>query len=194
MSFRVLLFIVGEAMHETIFVSPNSDSEIGSMLGDIPKAGGSGPSYRFNMIYRLCKLWIVYLYLLDILFLDTRISFGELLMFTLMICGWGLRICSFRELGKYFTYNLGIRADHKLVMTGPYKYLVHPSYTGMVIFFISYALFLGKFMWIALPLALFLSYRLPKRIQDEELMMKEKFGDAYSKFLITRDRFIPRVY
>ncbi|KAF9925542.1 hypothetical protein BGZ65_007681 [Modicella reniformis] len=43
-----------------------------------------------------------------------------------------LRKWSFTTLDRFFTYQLTIRSGHRLVQTGPYKYLLHPSYTGLV--------------------------------------------------------------
>ncbi|KAF9084238.1 hypothetical protein BGX29_008581 [Mortierella sp. GBA35] len=49
-----------------------------------------------------------------------------------MLCllGYALRKWSFVTLDRFFTYQLTIRTGHKLVQSGPYTYLRHPSYTG----------------------------------------------------------------
>ncbi|KAG0336262.1 hypothetical protein BG000_006758 [Podila horticola] len=44
-----------------------------------------------------------------------------------------LRKWSIVTLDRFFTYRLTIRTQHKLVNTGPYRYLRHPSYTGLFI-------------------------------------------------------------
>ncbi|KAF9273741.1 hypothetical protein BGZ68_001246 [Mortierella alpina] len=49
------------------------------------------------------------------------------------LAGCALRRWSFATLDRFFTYQLTIRSGHKLVQTGPYRYLRHPSYTGAVI-------------------------------------------------------------
>jgi len=38
------------------------------------------------------------------------------------------RLWCFRTLGRHFTYELSLRKDHKLVTTGPYAIVRHPSY------------------------------------------------------------------
>ncbi|KAF8925108.1 hypothetical protein BGZ52_007321 [Haplosporangium bisporale] len=48
----------------------------------------------------------------------------------LSVAGYALRKWSFVTLDHFFTYQLTIRSGHKLVQSGPYKYLRHPSYTG----------------------------------------------------------------
>ncbi|CAO3574577.1 unnamed protein product [Mortierella alpina] len=49
------------------------------------------------------------------------------------LAGCALRKWSFVTLDRFFTYQLTIRSGHKLVQTGPYKYLRHPSYTGAIL-------------------------------------------------------------
>ncbi|GJJ73221.1 hypothetical protein EMPS_05579 [Entomortierella parvispora] len=61
--------------------------------------------------------------------------------------GW-LRRWSFATLDRFFTYRLTIHADHKLVSTGPYKYLRHPSYTGALLAVSgAYLLLLHQGLW-----------------------------------------------
>ena len=41
-----------------------------------------------------------------------------------------IRMWCHRELGRLFTWQMAVRDDHKLVTTGPYAYVQHPSYIG----------------------------------------------------------------
>ncbi|KAF9165680.1 hypothetical protein BGX21_002551 [Mortierella sp. AD011] len=50
----------------------------------------------------------------------------------LCLFGLFLRRWSFIALDKFFTYQLTIRPGHMLVKNGPYKYIRHPSYTGVL--------------------------------------------------------------
>ncbi|EKM52178.1 uncharacterized protein PHACADRAFT_212748 [Phanerochaete carnosa HHB-10118-sp] len=47
-----------------------------------------------------------------------------------MVVGTLIRVASYRQLGRHFTFELAIRKDHKLVTSGPYSVVRHPSYTG----------------------------------------------------------------
>ncbi|KAF9926183.1 hypothetical protein FBU30_004184 [Linnemannia zychae] len=51
----------------------------------------------------------------------------------LSVLGYALRKWSFVTLDRFFTYQLTIRTGHKLVQSGPYTYLRHPSYTGAIL-------------------------------------------------------------
>lgn len=52
---------------------------------------------------------------------------------TYFTCLFGclLRLWAYVTLGRYFTYQVGIRDNHELVTSGPYSALIHPSYTGL---------------------------------------------------------------
>ncbi|KAF9222784.1 hypothetical protein BS17DRAFT_707167 [Gyrodon lividus] len=47
--------------------------------------------------------------------------------------GTFIRVRCFRELGKLFTFDLTIHPEHKLVTSGFYNYVRHPSYTGSLL-------------------------------------------------------------
>lgn len=67
----------------------------------------------------------------------------------LIVLGGLLRINCHRQLGKMFTWDTSIVKDHKLVTSGPYKIVRHPSYTGFTMLVVGYAWFLyapGTFM------------------------------------------------
>ncbi|KAG0016886.1 hypothetical protein BGZ81_011011 [Podila clonocystis] len=46
------------------------------------------------------------------------------------VAGCALHKWSFVTLNQFFTYHLAIRYGHKLIQSGPYAYLRHPSYTA----------------------------------------------------------------
>ena len=44
-----------------------------------------------------------------------------------------LRMWCHRALGRFFTWQLAVRDDHKLITTGPYAYVQHPGYIGWLL-------------------------------------------------------------
>jgi protein-S-isoprenylcysteine O-methyltransferase Ste14 len=51
----------------------------------------------------------------------------------LVIFGGLLRCSAFRALGPLFTFHLTIKNKHTLVTSGPYAWVRHPGYAGMII-------------------------------------------------------------
>ena len=67
----------------------------------------------------------------------------------LAIAGSTLRAWCYRELGKYFTFEMSVARDHRLVTTGPYSIVRHPSYTGIVMTATSvFLLHASKGSWV----------------------------------------------
>ncbi|EIN13089.1 hypothetical protein PUNSTDRAFT_141591 [Punctularia strigosozonata HHB-11173 SS5] len=48
------------------------------------------------------------------------------------VASCAFRVWAFRVLGKHFTFELTVPEDHTLVTSGPYSWVRHPSYTGLL--------------------------------------------------------------
>ncbi|KAJ7499875.1 hypothetical protein FB451DRAFT_1549374 [Mycena latifolia] len=62
----------------------------------------------------------------------------------LIASGTLLRLSCYRALGKHFTFETGIARDHRLVTTGPYSHIRHPSYTGAVLTYLGILCYYGS--------------------------------------------------
>src|SRR5262249_15122189 len=51
----------------------------------------------------------------------------------LMWCGIALRVWAFRTLGRYFTFTVMTSTDQPVITTGPYRFVRHPGYAGIVL-------------------------------------------------------------
>ncbi len=58
--------------------------------------------------------------------------------------GGGLRVSAVVALGRYFTARTGVVAGHRVVRTGPYRWLRHPHYVGSVLLAAGTALAAGS--------------------------------------------------
>ncbi|KAH7921619.1 hypothetical protein BV22DRAFT_1132127 [Leucogyrophana mollusca] len=58
----------------------------------------------------------------------------------LVAAGAFIRVHCFKELGQLFTFDLTIQPEHKLVTSGFYKYVRHPSYTGSLMLIVGITL------------------------------------------------------
>lgn len=189
---------------------------------------GIGVTFMTNFGLKIGKLmmWtitlyqVLYLYLqvfspslISVLFpqLSTFIdplpwTFTSVLGYILMIVGgWG-RLWCYKTLGRFFTYQITIRHSHKLIRTGPYAYVRHPSYTFAIILVIGMILvhrrltnFFPTNEWIQIisgPVAILINLiiailPLIRRVIREEEELKKKFGKEWTQYASETKRFIP---
>ena len=104
-----------------------------------------------------------------------------------------LRRHCFRMLGASFTGDVRAAPDQRIVTTGAYRLLRHPSYTAGWLMNIGFGLTLGNWAsFVLLSLATFAIYRY--RIGVEERALLAVVGEPYRQFISTRRRLIPFVY
>lgn len=107
-----------------------------------------------------------------------------------MALGFLLREWSVLTLGAFFSKVVEIEQGHQLITVGPYRWLRHPAYTGMLIFFTSTALGLGTWLGAVVAFALLLT-ALRYRISIEEPLMERSFGGAYKAYAQQTRRLFP---
>lgn len=107
--------------------------------------------------------------------------------------GFVLRMWSIQILKEYFTFEIGIRANHKIVEKGPYHYVRHPSYTGYLLAFLGINLCFGSW-WLFFGVGTCIAVFFVHRIYAEEQMLLEHFGDAYLEYSNRTKRLIPYLF
>ena len=95
-------------------------------------------------------------------------------------------------LGKRFSGLVAIQANHELVTTGPYGTIRNPSYLGLLIAMLGWALLFRS--WIGVALAAVLIPPLIARIHAEERMLGGHFGADYETYRQRTWRLIPWLY
>lgn len=119
-------------------------------------------------------------------------DFVSLVGFILLAAGLGTRLQATRTLGEYFSPVVRILPEHKLIKHGIYRHLRHPIYLGSMLAFFSVP-FIFHSLYGLLVTALAIPFILHK-IQVEEQMLIEKFGDEYTDYVKKSKRLIPYVY
>jgi protein-S-isoprenylcysteine O-methyltransferase Ste14 len=109
------------------------------------------------------------------------------------VTGLGLRLWSVITLGQYFTYVVKVTPDQKVVDTGPYRLIRHPSYTGGTLTGIGIGLSLG---YAGAPAIIgatsLLAYLI--RIRVEERALAETIGEPYRAYMARTKRLVPFVW
>lgn len=122
-------------------------------------------------------------------------SFNSHLILAIIIiwAGLGLRFWAVQTLGKYFRTTVMIQQGHKVVKNGPYRYIRHPSYTGLLMTTIGVAI--GMENWIGLILMVSIVFiALQKRINLEEEVLQKSLGEEYTSYIKNTKRLIPFIY
>lgn len=93
-------------------------------------------------------------------------------------------------LGKHWAISLELQEDHKLVTSGPYRWVRHPMYSVHLVYFFTWVL-------VSANLLLLINYLLTiilvfTRIPKEEQMLLDQFGDEYRSYMKRTGRLLPR--
>jgi protein-S-isoprenylcysteine O-methyltransferase Ste14 len=111
----------------------------------------------------------------------------------LMLGGIAVRWHAILTLGRFFTVDVAVRSDHRIVRSGLYSRIRHPAYTGLMMTFLGLGVSLQNWLSvgvIVLPISAALLYR----IRVEERLLRETFGEEYVEYSRTTKRLIPGVY
>jgi len=111
----------------------------------------------------------------------------------IIFAGIIFRFIAIKQLGKFFTVDVTIREDHKLLQVGIYKYLRHPSYSGSLLSFIGFGFAMNS--WLSLLIAFLpVFFAIINRINIEEKVLVESFGGQYLDYKKKTKRLIPFIY
>jgi protein-S-isoprenylcysteine O-methyltransferase len=104
--------------------------------------------------------------------------------------GAALRWWAVITLGRFFTVDVATHADHALVDRGPFRYVRHPSYTGLLLEFCGVGVSLGNgvsLLVLMVPLVATLAYR----IRVEEAALRRVLGAPYEAYCARTKRIVP---
>lgn len=111
----------------------------------------------------------------------------------LFVAGLVLRWWAIITLGRFFTVDVTIEKDHELVERGPFRVVRHPSYSGVLLAFVGFALALGN--WAALLVVLlpiFVAFIYRMKVEEEAL--SAALGSRYLEYMQRTKRLVPLVY
>jgi protein-S-isoprenylcysteine O-methyltransferase Ste14 len=92
-------------------------------------------------------------------------------------------------LGSNWSGSVTIKMDHKLIRSGPYRWVRHPIYTGMIVALAGTALACDQRRAIASVLLLWISFTI-KRLKEEQFM-RQIFGSQYIEYSRTTGAIFP---
>ncbi len=150
-----------------------------------------------RLIYLLPTLLVAPLFFWNALDvgLQQRITDHPLVMYwsgtTLLAGGLLFSVWVRRTLGSNWSGTVTVKEDHELVQTGPYRFVRHPIYTGLLVTLMGSAIswnhWFGFYMLVVLFVALWI------KLLREERFMRETFGEKYAAYCARTKRLVPFV-
>jgi protein-S-isoprenylcysteine O-methyltransferase len=160
------------------------------------KSGGKKDRGSLYLIWIVCGASVGLGIFLGRQFHSWKLPLRETLRWTgygLFVAGVMLRWYSMFYLGKFFTPNVVILEKHRLIQSGPYRFIRHPTYTGVLAAATGLTLNGGNLLsLLVILIPIFIVVRW--RIQIEEAVLVEAFGDEYRNYLRRTWRLLPGIY
>ena len=164
--------------------------------------GGKGKAdklVRRQSIVKVVIIFLMYVFLAVVPFADRRgmgVMFESVAMrwpgLVLAGLGFTLIFWSGFTLGRFYSADVTLQKNHRLITTGLYRHLRHPRYLGGVLFAVGFALLFRS--WIGLVGSVFFLSVILFRIKDEETLMRQEFGQEWETYCKRSWRLMPYLY
>lgn len=108
----------------------------------------------------------------------------------LCLFGFGFAIWARLHLGRNWGQPMTLKEGHELVTTGPYKFVRHPIYTGLLIAMLGSTLVTPVWLVASVCLTAYFVYS----AQTEERIMMQQFPGEYSEYRRRTKALVPFVW
>ena len=135
----------------------------------------------------------VYIFFVTLLFGSFYFDLLSILGIAVVLFGLYLHLRSRKELGKFLISRPAIFKDHKLITTGPYRFVRHPAYLASFIVMIGFILISKSFVSLFFAVIVCMPFGFYK-INIEEGMLQKKFGKKFEKYKKQVPLIIPKIY
>jgi protein-S-isoprenylcysteine O-methyltransferase Ste14 len=109
----------------------------------------------------------------------------------LTFVGAGIAIWARYSLGQYWSARVTLKVDHQLIRSGPYAWVRHPLYSGLLLAMAGSALVAGE--WRAVVGFLLGLMEFSRKAAKEEALLATEFGDQYQEFRKRTGFLAPRL-
>ncbi len=110
-----------------------------------------------------------------------------------ILCIAGLVFCVWARatLGRNWSGTITLKEGHELIERGPYRFVRHPIYTGLLAMFLATAIAFGHLGGFVAVVVAFASFWI--KLSDEEKLMRQQFPEQYRSYEQRVKRIIPFV-
>lgn len=175
----IILFILSRRIHSFL---------LGKKAKEFPKFK-KDKSYTLVFISNIFAEWLPVI--------EYFVFHREFLLVTfigvlLALIGLFIRYVSLRALGRYFSGYVEVVENHELVKDGIYKYIRHPAYLGILVYYLGLPLVLNAYCSEIIGFIL-ISCAFYWRIKEEEILLIEKFGEDYKTYMNQTGTILPKI-
>lgn len=130
------------------------------------------------------------------------------------LCGCGLiaagsflRLYCYRAMGQFFTFQLALLPNHKLITSGPYALVRHPSYTAIILIAagfplvymrsgsLLYEIYGRRLAQVSVALVVGLALALGRRANVEDRVLSKEFGKEWKDWAgLVRFKIFPGLF
>lgn len=119
---------------------------------------------------------------------NPRLQFLAILITAL---GIGFAIWARAYLGGNWSSSVTVKVDHQLVRTGPYRWVRHPIYSGLIVGLFGTALAQGRVGGLVSVALFYTGFKIKSRI--EERTMTSTFGAEYDEYSRSTGAIVPKL-
>lgn len=116
----------------------------------------------------------------------------EVLGVVITAAGIGFAVWARVYLGGNWSGTVTVKVGHQLVRSGPYRWVRHPIYTGMILAMAGTALERRQVRGVVAVILLYAGFKIKSRI--EEHVMRATFGPEYADYSRTTGAIIPKLW
>jgi protein-S-isoprenylcysteine O-methyltransferase Ste14 len=110
----------------------------------------------------------------------------------LTAAGIGFAIWARLYLGANWSGAVTVKVGHELVRSGPYRFVRHPIYTGLITALLGTGLLLAQRRSVIALVMIYAGFKIKSKI--EERAMISTFGTAYEEYRRSVGAIIPKLY
>jgi protein-S-isoprenylcysteine O-methyltransferase Ste14 len=96
--------------------------------------------------------------------------FFPVLGIVLLATGLGFTVWARRHLGRNWSASVVVKEDHALVRTGPYRYVRHPIYSGILVAFLGMVVTIGEWRGLVALLLAGVSFAVKSRAEERRML------------------------
>ena len=110
---------------------------------------------------------------------------------TLTALGTAFAVWARFSIGQNWSSAPSVKVEHELVRSGPYAWVRHPIYSGLLLAAIGTAMALRQTRGLLAIILLWLAFWLKSRM--EERFMLKTFGQEYENYSLSTGALVPRI-